>query len=275
METNNKPNQESRTFGLRYLASFISQMRDLNSPGETDSDLTGEILFLALLNEYNSVRMSQLGQDVLAWSMSNFRKHGYFVEVGASNGVCHSNTYMLEKHLGWSGVLVEANPYLHDQINNNRTAKLIKKAAWSSSGCVLDFHVCKNTSVSALAGLQQNDMHDRSDFSACQVQTMTLNDILSEHSAPSQIDFLSLDVEGAELAVLEGLSLDVWDINAMTIEHNHDANRLISFDNLLLPRGYKRVFTTVSDFDAFYVKEQSFLRWIDFIRPFAPECSLI
>lgn len=52
---------------------------------------------------------SQHGEDLILWEFFGGRRHGFFVEVGAYNGVSFSNTYLLEA-VGWGGILVEANP---------------------------------------------------------------------------------------------------------------------------------------------------------------------
>lgn len=55
---------------------------------------------------------SELGQDILALNLSNFKNNGYFIEIGAGDGKTFSNTYLLEKKLNWKGILVEPNKSL-------------------------------------------------------------------------------------------------------------------------------------------------------------------
>jgi hypothetical protein len=94
-----------------------------------------------------------------------------------------------------------------------------------------------------------------------EVETMTLNDILLSEGAPNEIDFMSIDIEGAELTVLEGLDFDRWQVNVMTLEHNHDAERAAAFDQVLLSKGFVRIFVAAADFDAYYVRKKCIENW--------------
>jgi hypothetical protein len=59
------------------------------------------------VNRAISESRSQLGQDVFALSFVGPHKSGYFVEFGATNGKSLSNSFLLEKHFGWKGILCE------------------------------------------------------------------------------------------------------------------------------------------------------------------------
>ena len=65
---------------------------------------------------------SQYGQDVyLINSIFPDRINGYFVDVGAYDGITLSNTFILEKHLGWSGICIEPNPEAFEKLRANRS----------------------------------------------------------------------------------------------------------------------------------------------------------
>ncbi|MGD9827253.1 MAG: FkbM family methyltransferase [Hyphomicrobiaceae bacterium] len=253
-----QPNPEARLYGLRYILSFLLQARQLGTP--RDLDLEDQLAFLTLLSRRTGLYKSQLGQDLFALAMSGDRQGGYFVEVGAHHGEQLSNTWLLETEHGWTGLLVEPNPQ-HEESLRQRRATLVRKAAWKRTGATLTFHATRDSALSSLAGSAPKDQHDRSDFQEITVETMTLDDILIQQGAPRQIDFISIDVEGAELDVLDGLSFDKWDVQAMCLEHNHDKDRLAEFDRRLASVGLRRVFDTVSDFDAFYARAECLERW--------------
>jgi len=53
-----------------------------------------------------------------------------------------------------------------------------------------------------------------------QVETVSLNDLLLSQAAPPRIDYISIDTEGSELAILEAFDFARWDVRLFTIEHN-------------------------------------------------------
>lgn len=247
------PNPEAKLFGLRYVLSYIQQLR---AAGVEDQSFDDQTAFLALLSRFTSRHKSQLGQDVFALAMNGFRRQGYFVEVGEHL----SNSYLLEREYGWNGLLIEPNPANHATLHA-RKAALVVKAAWKQSGERLTFHATTASGLSTLAGVTPGDLHDRSQFEAIEVEAMTLDDILAEAGAPRVIDYMSIDVEGAETAVLDGLSLDKWDVRALTLEHNNDKQRLAEFDRRLVKHGLVRVLEIVSDFDAYYARPECLEAW--------------
>jgi virulence-associated protein VapD len=60
--------------------------------------------------EHYTKSYSQLNQDTNALEFFNYKKNGFFVEIGANDGITLSNTYLLEKEFGWKGICVEAIP---------------------------------------------------------------------------------------------------------------------------------------------------------------------
>ena len=59
---------------------------------------------------------SQVGQDEWVVSFFSSKGDGYFLDIGAHNGVDLSNTYYLEKELQWNGICVEADPYIFEDL---------------------------------------------------------------------------------------------------------------------------------------------------------------
>ena len=70
------------------------------------------------------------------------------------------------------------------------------------------------------------------------VTTKTLTEILGEVKAPENIDFLSLDVEGAELEVLQGINFEKYKIDCILVEHNNEHPKRSNIRNLLLSNNY-------------------------------------
>ena len=83
--------------------------------------------------------------------------------------------------------------------------------------------------------------------------TVTLDDMLARARAPSYIHYMSLDIEGAELEALRGLSLDRYTIGALVIEHNYELSKQTEIHKLLSNDGYIRTHSWRQD--DFYVRQ--------------------
>jgi hypothetical protein len=85
------------------------------------------------------------------------------------------------------------------------------------------------------------------------VETISLNDLLRLHGCPKQIDYLSIDTEGSELAILRYFDFDKYQINIITVEHNYrDPDRKQLYE-LLTAKGFVRVFEPFSKWDDWYI----------------------
>ena len=97
-------------------------------------DMRGEIL--------NSLPMSraQLRQDLFALAEAGFKRGGYFVEFGATNGVDLSNSWLLETQFGWTGIVAEPGRKWHAALKANRNCAVEFDCVWSKSGETLTFN---------------------------------------------------------------------------------------------------------------------------------------
>lgn len=197
---------------------------------------------------------SQIQQDLFALMVSNFRFGGYFVEFGATDGVTLSNTFLLEKHYGWTGILAEPAKGWHSSLLRNRSAVIETKCVWSSTGKILLFNETKVGELSTIDELSSQDMHSeiRKEGQKYEVETVTLEDLLALHDSPPFIDFLSIDTEGSEFEILNVFNFDRYVFGFICCEHNYTSNRDLVFD-LLTSKGYIRVFKNYSKFDDWYI----------------------
>jgi FkbM family methyltransferase len=180
------------------------------------------------------------------------KRGGYFVEIGAANGVRLSNTYMLEKEFGWSGIVAEPNPAFAPSLKKNRKCFVSTKCLYTASGETIGFLPAAKGEFSRISSIVPDDQHEKDGMrqgSEIMVSTITLNDLLIEAAAPKLIDYLSIDTEGSEFVILASVPFNEWDIRTITVEHNNaEAKRQQIFD-LLMPYGYVRKWTGLSKFD--------------------------
>lgn len=198
---------------------------------------------------------SQLGQDLFALSYLDFKKNGYFVEFGATNGYDLSNTYLMEKELGWNGILAEPATVWHSDLRSNRNCNIESNCVWKDSNSRLTFNQVANAELSTISSYSDTDLHKeaRKVGKTYNVKTISLNDLLLKYNSPKYIDYLSIDTEGSEYEILNNFDFSQYTFGVITCEHNYTPMREKLY-KLLTKHGYKRVYEELSLFDDWYVK---------------------
>ena len=249
------------------LSTEFTQLEQLAADANTHPHTRTRInLLLAAQADYyqklaNTMNQSpsQLRQDCFVLTELNFKTHGYFVEFGASDGVSNSNTWLLEKHFGWSGILAEPAKAHHAELFKNRSCDISTDCVYTETGLSLTFN-----QVHASAELSTLDKYSNSDFHAgtrqngvkYQVPTISLVDLLKKYNAPTEIDYISFDTEGSELEIMQAFDWNQYRIKIITCEHNH-TNAREQINEFLSSKGYERRHAEFSDFDDWYVLKDS------------------
>lgn len=179
--------------------------------------------------------------------------NGYFVELGANDGIQQSNTYKLQRHFGWTGLLIEPSPKRFMECVANRA--FANPPQVRCAACVpFDFNdrfveiedadlmsVAKGLDVPDSLAIEHANMGStflanvklRHSYGAL---ALTLTAILDEVSAPAAFDLLSLDVEGNEFSVLRGLDFTKYKPRWVLVE-----TRGSEVANYLSRFGYKLI----------------------------------
>lgn len=174
-------------------------------------------------------------QDVFVAEFFREKRGGYFVDVGAYDGVHFSNTCQLERELGWLGVCVEPLPRAFATLKAQRSCTCVNVAAYSDGDLERDF-----ATAEVLSGIVRHiDRHEEAlAGNRITVRTETLAAILDVACAPEWIDYLSIDTEGSELEVLHGINWSRRTFGLISIEHNFVEPRRTSMRRFLAARGY-------------------------------------
>jgi len=215
-----------------------------------------ELTELALNNlGLSSVGRGQLKQDLFVLIETGFKRDGFFVEFGATNGVDLSNTWLLEKEYGWTGILAEPASVWHKELVQNRDAVIEEKCVWSRSGERVQFNIADEGEYSTIDGFGKSDKNDKHRISrnVQSVETISLQDLLLKHSAPKKIDYLSVDTEGSEYEILQAFDFSQFSFGVITVEHNFTEARQ-KIHSLLSSKGYTRRFDGLSRWDDWYTK---------------------
>jgi len=197
---------------------------------------------------------AQHQQDIFALASAGFKKGGYFVEFGATDGVLLSNSWLLEKEFGWSGILSEPARVWHKRLPTNRACHIETDCVWSKSGDTLQFHESKSAVLSTISDFKASDRMSRRRRrgKSYEVSTITLNDLLAKYEAPKVIDFLSVDTEGSEFEILRNFDFSAHEVRGIAVEHNQSPLRADLYE-LLTKVGYTRVLPELSSCDDWYV----------------------
>jgi FkbM family methyltransferase len=198
------------------------------------------------LIQANFLCLSQAGQDFwVLGEVFNEKRNGFFVDVGAHDGVELSNTFLLEKRYGWGGICIEANPESFEKLEKNRRVTCLN-ACVDSEDRVVEFakRGMLGGIVSAGTDIKEAEPHE-----VLRLPTQTLIDILRRNKAPNAIEYLSIDIEGAEERVLGSFDFAEYRFECMTIERPSKALR-----EVLAARQYVLI-KEIPGLDCFYVHE--------------------
>jgi FkbM family methyltransferase len=184
---------------------------------------------------------SQLGQDIEVLSFYKNKTNGYFLEIGASDGILLSNTYLLEKDYNWKGICCEPLPNKFIELKKNRPNSIcIDKAVYNSTGDIVEFLIANKFDL--LSGINAHIDKYRDyigeNKSYINVETILFNDLLESNNAPLFIDYLSLDTEGTELEILKSIDLTKYIFGLIDVEHNFIEPRRSEIKELLISHGY-------------------------------------
>ena len=192
---------------------------------------------------------SQMGQDYWVYGEAFNEKHGgIFVDIGAHDGIELNNTYILESRYNWTGICIEANPISFAQLQRNRSATCLNACLDQSEGEV-DF-VLRDV----MGGIVDLDVDNKrvgegKGHKVLRLKTTSLTRVLEDQGAPDVMDYLSIDVEGAEERVFGGFDFRRYTFKSITIERPTDLLRTRFKDH-----GYM-VLKEVPHFDCFYVHQ--------------------
>ena len=182
---------------------------------------------------------------------------GYYVEVGANDPRERSQTWHLEQQ-GWTGVLIEPQPNLAATLRAERKAMVFAVACSSptNAGRELPLHVAGPLSSFDRRSMAPGATPEK----VIRVPVRTLDSILEEAGSPTAFDFLSIDVEGHEIEVLQGLDLARWRPRLIMIE-DHVAD--LSKHRYLNAAGYRIIRRYENN--GWYVPDDSAVacRWAD------------
>jgi FkbM family methyltransferase len=167
------------------------------------------------------------------------RRDGFYVDVGCSDYKKNSTTYDLEENFGWSGIGIDPLEYLRAGWEEFRPrSKFFAYAASDKSGETLKFYSAGGLSATELDTFNLEGWKKRLDFQPKEIEvpTITISDLLDQEGV-KKIDFLSMDINGAEPIALAGFDIERFAPDLVHVEVN-DADELMAYFE---QHGYVRI----------------------------------
>lgn len=178
---------------------------------------------------------SQFGQDKYVHE-TVFKGHnnGFYMDVGAHDGVKINNTLYFEKNYDWHGINIEANPKVFRELIQNRPNDINVNCAVCNEDGTSEF-LCNTGYTEMLSGLSKTydprhmsrlnreNRNRKGTTSRIQVITKRIETICDENNV-KHINYLSIDVEGAEMEVIASINFDKVFIDVIGFENNYNDN---------------------------------------------------
>ncbi|HET9055386.1 MAG TPA: FkbM family methyltransferase [Chitinophagaceae bacterium] len=174
-----------------------------------------------LKQNYAYTSFAQVGEDrILDWYFHD-KKSGFYVDIGANHPYIYSNTYKFYLK-GWKGINVDANPGTKKLFDALRKRDINVESGVSLTPGVMDFYTFEN-SVFNTMDRQTAEMHCKEHLinirEVVKIKTRTLAEILDTYLPPAQkIDFMSIDVEGLDMEVLQSNNWEKYKPEVLVVE---------------------------------------------------------
>ena len=188
---------------------------------------------------------SQHDEELIIRDFFDDRRGGFFVDVGCYDYQDLSTTFYLEKHLGWSGIGIDANQALReDYVSHRPHTQFENYVVTDQSGGTHTFYL--NVGGEGISSVSRRWIvdfidtffpHAQPKIREVEVPAITLNDLL-EQKGVTEIDFLSMDIEGHEPAALAGFDIERFAPELVCIEAPQNPDPIL---NYFEQHGYRRI----------------------------------
>lgn len=177
---------------------------------------------------------SQANQDQVIHALFRGKRNGYFVDLAANHATSLSNTYSLETELEWSGLCIEPNSMYWDKLAY-RDCQVVGAVVGKTKMEEVKF-IFNSGEHGGIFGDNFDNKRKGLEGASQPKYTVTLLEILERFNAPKTIDYLSLDVEGAEEFIMSAFPLDKYTISVLTVERPNQG-----LLDLFEKHGYKQI----------------------------------
>lgn len=150
---------------------------------------------------------AQEGEDIILARIFDHKKNGFFVDIGAHHPTRFSNTYYFYKNLNWSGLNIEPNPEAMTLFQLKRRRDINLNFGVASIVETLEFYQFDEPALNTFSKSMLDERLSTTPYKHIgtkSIQVLPLSEILDRHLTPNtHIDFMTVDVEGLDLEVLQ------------------------------------------------------------------------
>lgn len=214
---------------------------------------------------FNRESFAMDGEDIAIKKYAEKIKNGIYIDVGAHHPIQRNNTHLLYKN-GWRGVNIDINKFSIDLFNFLRPDDVNILSAISDNNDEIDIYFQKEFSQLNTTDINLAKEHFNNNFKTKRIKCQTLNSLLERSKyKDKKIDFINIDVEGAEMKVLKQLNFEIYDPEIICVEilgcrhisNLQDREREIKNDEIykfLVEKNYKKVWSGSSFCSHLFIK---------------------
>lgn len=207
-----------------------------------------------IFEKYGEGHLPRPQPSDMAVHLLNEQENGFFVDIGAFDGRCCSNSVVFEEGYGWTGICIEPNPEsFKDLVKNRPTARNFNIGMGSENG-VLHFWM-----AGMLSGFEKycseahkqriKDYKNDTNIDIRDIPIRNTTEFLLEQGV-SKIDYLSIDAEGGDLEIIKSIDFSKFDVKLISIEADHSFDEIRQY---LHNNSYRYV--TKCCADHFFIKQ--------------------
>ena len=184
-------------------------------------------------------------EDTAVLNYFKDKKNGFYVDIGCYHPIHRNNTYVLNKK-NWNGINIDTSQFSIELFDYLRPNDLNYNCAISNKNKFIKLFYQKELSQLSTTKKDQAETVFQGNIKEKEIQAFTLDEILSRDKYKnSKIDFLDIDVEGADLKVLEGLSFDKFKPELVCVEIHAKEIKKSDIYNFLIDKNYELLWSGV------------------------------
>ena len=181
---------------------------------------------------HKKISYSYGGIDSLILDIFKNQKNGFYLDIGCGHPIKNNNTYLLNKK-GWSGINIDLDEENIDLFNSYRKKDVNLATAVSDKEGETDLYFYHSKSALNTISKENADFQKAKVSSIKKIKTQTINKIIENSPFKDRkIDFLSVDVEGSELAILKNFDFTKYSPKVIVVEYLDLSLKKLEIKNL-------------------------------------------